>query len=280
MKPTLSTARYTYGSLPIKPKRSTDFIALFDLHFPHTLFFDSILSMLADTQPDYLILGGDALNMDPFNHWAKNVPKQLKVMPSPKPYYNMVNREFFHPLREAVGKKTKIVYLLGNHEHWSHKAVDMIPELEGYAEIENNLETGVIDYLVDCKGMVALGDLWFSHGDNEFFSKNNHAKKVAQGLMRSVMFGHYHDYEIHSLKTPLDMKPIIGISTPCLTDTNPCSYGKNMPTNRSHGFGAGIVNPGGEFHAYVTQIKNGEWVFKDKWYKSKQVTTKEVGYSL
>ncbi len=268
---------YSSGKLPLKKGYST-FIALFDMHYPHTVYFDALLQVLTDAKPDYLILGGDIINNDPFNHWAKKKPKLTKVMPQPHAYYELANRDLFKPIREAVGRKTNIIYILGNHEDWSNKAVDMIPEGEGYFEVERNID--YVDSFVKNKNMVALGDLWFSHGDTTPFGKNNHARKVVERLHRNVVFGHYHDYEAYSLSVPVDEKPLMGVSVPCLTDTNPCSYGGDMPNNRSHGFAEGAVRSDGRFDLTVIHIKEGEFTYHGKRYKSKQTKPREYPYSL
>lgn len=272
--------KFISGNLPVKTKGYTTFIAWFDDHFPHNLFFDAKLQVLKDTPPDYLILGGDMLNMDPFNHWAKKIPKQTKNLPIAKPYYELANEEFFRPIRKAVGKKTKIVYIMGNHEEWANKAVNMLPEGEGYFEVENNIDNSTIDYFVKVKHGVALGNLWFYHGDNIPFSKSQHAKKMVSYLHRNVMFGHYHDYEIHSLHVAVDEQPIIGVSVPCSTICNPASYGRDLPNNRSDGFGYGEIRPDGSFDAKVALIQNGEFIYRDKRYKSKQNTPRKLGYAL
>ena len=271
---------FVSGKLPIKSKGYTTFVAWFDDHFPHNLFFDAKLQVLKEDTPDYLILGGDMLNMDPFNHWAKKVPKQTRNLPIAKPYYEMANEEFFKPIRQAVGKKTKIVYIMGNHENWADKAVEMLPEGEGYFEVINNIDHKYLDYFVPAKHGISLGNLWFYHGDNIPFSKNQHAKKMATYLHRNVMFGHYHDYEIHSLSVAVDEEPIVAMAIPCSTICNPQSYGKDMPHNRSDGFGYGEIRPNGSFDAKIALIREGEFVYRDKRYKSKQLTPRSLDYEL
>ena len=160
------------------------------------------------------------------------------------------------------------------------KAVDMIPEGEGYFEVENNIYHSLVDNFVKHKHGVALGDLWFYHGDNIPFTKNQHAKKMVLYMHRNVMFGHYHDYEVHSLSVAIDEDPIIGISVPASTITNPASYGRDLPNNRSDGFGYGEIRPDGSFDAKVALIRGGEFMFKNKRYKSKQLTIRKLPYQM
>jgi predicted MPP superfamily phosphohydrolase len=254
-------------------------VTLADLHFPHHLFFDSILQALSDNPPDVLILLGDALNNDPFNHWAKKVPKLLKVMPRVKEYYEKANEEFFKPLRKAVGKKCIILYQFGNHEDWTQRAIAMNPEAEGLYEIENNIDSDYIDYYVANKKLIAIGDMWFTHGDVIDYTANK-TKKLATTYHRNIMIGHYHDYDVHPLTTPIDDYRLTVTSIPCLTDINPQSYGKDKPTNRSTGFASLVIMPDGKSFYTIHQIKDGEFYYQGKHYKSKQLKPRRLAYSL
>lgn len=270
---------YLSGLLP-KVGKTTTFIFLPDWHYPHHLFLDAYLDMFSDNPPDYFFYGGDAVNNDPFNHWAKSKPRQVKEMPNPREYFELANEELFAPVREALGRKTKIGYLLGNHEGWSSKAIDMIPELQGWAEIENNIDKGLVDFFVPEKHLATLGDLSFTHGHNIPYSKREHAKKMATLYHRSVVFGHYHDYETASLTVPAGEKTIVGISVPCSTDINPLSYGKDMPANRSNGFAWGNIYPDGRFDVFVSMIHDGVFSFRERTYKSKMLVPKKLDYQM
>jgi len=236
--------------------------------------------MLSDNPPDYFIYGGDAVNNDPYNHWAKNKPRLTKEMPQPREYFKGANEDLFEPVRRAVGRKTKIGYILGNHEDWSNKAVDMIPELEGWAEVEHNIDKGLVDFFVKERQLINLGKLSFCHGDNIPFAKNQHAKKMVGYLHRNVMFGHYHDYEVHSLSVASDEKPLYGISVPCSTITDPVSYGKHMPNNRTHGFGWGNVYQDGSFDWFVSIVQDGRFVYREKTYRSKMLEPKKLDFQM
>lgn len=251
-----------------------------DQHFPFNLFFDSYQNMWSNDPPDILILGGDNINNDPFNHWNKKVPKLERAMPNVKEYFDFVNEKFYKPIREAVGKKTKIINILGNHEEWSHKAIAMNPENEGLYEVENNINPKYVDYFVNVRKLIAIGDMWFAHGDNIPFGKANHAKKMVSLLHRNIMFGHYHDYEINSLTTAVDEEKLNAYAVPCSTDTNPCSYGREMPTNRSQGFASLTVMADGKTFPEIHQIKAGEFHYKDRHYKSKMTTPRKLDYTL
>ncbi len=272
------TVEYITGLLPFKKYAS--FVFLPDWHYPFNLFTDAYLAMLSDNPPDYFIYGGDVVNNDPFNHWAKNIPRKTKEMPNPQEYFHGANEDLFKLVRQALGKRTKIIYILGNHEDWSNKAVDMIPELKGWAEVEQNIQKEYIDLYVKERTVIELGEMAFTHGDNIYYAKNQHAKKMAIYLHQTTMFGHYHDYEVHTLSLPPQKKPILGISVPCSTILDPLSYGKHLPTNRSHGFGWGTVRPDGIVDWGVTPIRNGEFVYKEKRYKSRILEPKKLSFEM
>ncbi len=251
-----------------------------DMHFPFNLFFDSYLDMWSNNPPDVLILGGDNINNDPFNHWAKKVPKLEQAMPNIREYFEFVNEEFYKKIREATGKRTKIINILGNHEEWSQKAVAMNPQHKGLYEVENNVDPRYVDHFVDVRKLIALGDMSFTHGDIMAFSKANHAKKMAIMFHRNISFGHYHDEESHSLTTPVDEQRITAYSVPSSTDTDPCSYGKGMPSNRSTGFQSLVLMPDGKTFPQIHQIKEGEFYYQGKHYKSKQTKPRKLSYQM
>ena len=272
------TTNYIKGVLPYK--RYASFFFIPDLHWPFNLFFDSYLDMLSNNPPDYLILGGDNVDNSPFNHWAKRVPKSFKVMPQPREYYADANEKFFARLRLAVGKKTKIIAILGNHEEWSVKAIADNPEGEGYWEVENNISSQYIDGWVLYRKTISLGEMSFAHGDGIPYTGSQPSKKMASKWMRTIMFGHYHGYEVSSLVTPIDMQPLMGISVPASTEVHTCSYGEGMPHNRSNGFAWGWIKDNGNALWQVTVIRNGEYHFNGRLYKSKQVEPIKLAYAM
>jgi predicted MPP superfamily phosphohydrolase len=279
VKSIFQTAPFVEGSLRSLAKdRPQEVLFMPDMHFPFNLFFDSYLDMWSNNPPDILILGGDNINNDPFNHWAKKKPRLERAMPRVTEYYQMVNLEFYKKIREAVGEQTVIVNMLGNHEEWSQKAIDMNPINEGLYEVENNVK--YVDFHVNVRRLISLGDMSFAHGDNIPFGKSNHTKKMGMMMHRNLMHGHYHDYEVFSLTTPVDEKKFTTYSVPCSTDTNPCSYGKEMPSNRSHGFASLTLNSNGKTFPEIHQIKNGEFFYKDRQYKSKQTKPRKLKYEM
>lgn len=260
---------FVEGVLPLKKSGDTTFVAWYDDHFPNNRYFEAKLSALREAPPDYLILGGDNLDMTPFNHWEKAVPRRVKELPDPKDYYDRANKEFYRPLREAVGKRTIIIQLYGNHENWANRAVDMIPEGRGYFEPEFNIEDGTVDAWVAWKGLVALGEMSFVHGDLLKGTSKYHAERMVSQLHRSVMYGHHHTQQLWTWPVYGDERPKQAIGVPSCTDPDP-DYNQHAPNNHVSGFASGLIRPDGRAFWQVNQIKGGEFIYHGRLFKARQ----------
>jgi predicted phosphodiesterase len=250
------------GDLPLN-KDVTKFVLLNDVHVPHNIELETIFEFFTEFKPDYAILNGDIINNDPFSHWDKQSPMRFKNMPQPKPYYEQCNEIFYRPLREAVGKKCKIVHGIGNHEAWSNKAIGEMPEGEGYWEVENNLEN--IDSWYASKTMVNLGKLFFVHGDI-IQGGQNHSFKMLNYFRRNLRYGHYHDLQERSYNNPIDItERHTARSCGTLQKFNPSFMG-NRPHDWMHCFTYGYVFSDGTFHDHTTLVVDNKFMANGKLY--------------
>lgn len=246
-------AKFISGPLPLKNRGKTKFVFWCDQQWPHTIPIRGMLKFLKEYQPDVLILGGDVMNMDPFDHWSKAKPGLAKELPDPKPHYDRFQKEFMDPVLEAVGKDCLIVFIKGNHESWADQAVEMTPEGRGYWEIENNVRG--IDFWVPQFKTVSLGLLSFAHGDM-VNSGINTARKILAIYHRSVWVGHHHRFGSDTEVSPVDendahVATLIG----CWCPLNP-HYAQNKPNAWVNGFGYGFIRPDGYywgFSVYATE---------------------------
>lgn len=252
-------------SLPLKSGRMTKFIMLNDVHVPHNIPLDAIFRYISDFKPDYILLVGDIINNDPFNHWAKKSPRKAKHLPLPKAYYRMCNNLFYKPLREAVGKGCTIVHWEGNHEYWARRAIDEMPEGEGYWEVWNNVEE--VDQWIPSKGFARLGKLWFTHGE---IIKGGmyHAKLMLAYFNRNIRYGHRHDSSSWSATSPIDIKER-HTSRCCgtLEKFNP-QFMEDRPHDWQHMFTQGWIRPDGTFNDYSVNIINDAFIVDGKEYIS------------
>lgn len=235
-----------------------------DVHVPHNVPLDGIFEFFGDYKPDYVVLAGDILNMDPFDHWAKGSARRAREMPEPKPYYDDCNKRFFRPLRRAVGDKCSIVYELGNHDLWSHKAVEAMPEGAGYFEVEHNVEH--VDLWVKGNLLVNIGKLHFTHG-HVLKGGKHHASAMLNLYRRSIRYGHFHDVQSASYTSPVDVED--RHTARCcgtLEQYNP-DFMDSRPHNWVHAFTWGVTMPDGMFWDTTTPLIRGRFHANGKVYK-------------
>src|SRR3990167_10063938 len=98
------------GDIPLVKGNITKFVMLNDIHVPHNIDLTNIFHFIQDFKPDYVLLVGDIVNNDPFDHWKKAKPGTFKGMPQPKSYYELCNKEFYRPLRKICSNECKIIH--------------------------------------------------------------------------------------------------------------------------------------------------------------------------
>lgn len=255
--------KWITGALPLDNNKPTKFVMLNDVHVPHNIPLDTIWEFVEDFKPDYMLLVGDIVNNDPFDHWAKATPRRFKVMPQPRPYYEECNEKFYRPMRDACGKNCTVVHWVGNHEYWSNKAIAEMPEGEGYWEVWNNLEE--VDLWVPSKQIANLGKLHFMHGDT-IQSGNNCAAKVMNLYRRNIRFGHFHSIQEASHTSPIDIED--RHTTRCcgtLEKYNP-DFMESRPHNWVHAFTYGVVRPNGNFNDFTVTLTDGKFYAEGRSY--------------
>lgn len=240
-------------------------VALFDLHHPHNISLDPILTFLREYKPDVLILGGDAMDAGPFSHWNKSKIGILRTLPLPKDMFASFVTDILVPLRDAVGDSCFITFLQGNHCDWIRQALEDDPRGEGYWNIEANcggIPDLIIPYVESDKVSVhynhfKLGKLIFLHG---YRTGTYHARYVADDYNRPVRYGHVHDLQSYTHRTAVDVDDFhVARSCGCLCDLNPI-YAKSRPSRWAHAFQYGEVEPDGSFFDEVPVIVRGRFM--------------------
>jgi predicted phosphodiesterase len=255
--------KWVTGSLEINKDRPTKFVMLNDVHVPHNIDLAEIWKFVADYKPDYMLLVGDIVNNDPFDHWAKSSPRRFKTMPQPKEYFNNCNKVFYKPMRAAVGPTCKVVHWVGNHEYWSIKAINDMPEGEGYFEVWNNVEE--VDLWVPNKQIANLGHLHFIHGD-VIQGGRYHASKMMNYYRRNIRYGHYHDIQESSHTSPIDVTDRhTARSCGTLEKYNP-HFMQNRPHDWMQAFTYGVVTPDGYFWDNTVSVVEGRFYAEGKFY--------------
>lgn len=263
------SVKWISGAIPLHKDRVSKFIMLNDIHVPHNVPLSGIWDFVRDFKPDYMLLVGDIVNNDPFSHWDREKPAKAKKMPQPKAYFKLCNDIFYNPMREAVGPECQVGHWIGNHEYWSNRAIDYMPEGEGYWEVWNNVDPGVVDFWVPSKGMANLGHIHFTHGDVIRGGKY-HPSQFLQYFHRNVRYGHYHDVGTASHTAPIDMTDRhIARCNGCLEQYNP-GFMEGRPHNWQHAFTYGYVKPDGVFNDYQVIIFDNKFYVNGKQYEGKK----------
>lgn len=218
----------------------------------------AMLNFAADFKPHEVILGGDILDCGAVSHHNHGKPGQTEGLRLLEDVQG-AKAGVIAPL-EAL-KAKRYTYIEGNHEAWLHQLVDTVPALEGIVDLEVLL--GLQRWkIIPQGGQYNLGKLTFLHGDT-ITGGENVAKQGVINYERSVRFGHYHTYQVHTKNAPTEYKNAkTGIAVPCLCHKTP-KYGKGKPNKWVQGFQFGTVGEGGHFNDYTAIIVDGKFTAPD-----------------
>lgn len=187
-----------------------------DLHIP---FHDSnslqkVVSVSKDEKPNTLIINGDMYDMYNFSKHAKT---QNEIMPIDEiACAQAIAIDLIESIRKAT-PKTKILYLLGNHEMRPFKKImHLAPELEGLLD-KGMFEFKGVKTLYGSRARVDLRDFTVLHGVST--KQGYHMDR----LNRSVVFGHTH--RAHIIYKKRDNGLIWEMNTGCLCDESETAFG-------------------------------------------------------
>lgn len=229
-------------------------VALFDMHCPYHIELAPILEFLCDFSPEILYLGGDIHDFPSLSSWVSDQSRTLDGG-TIKENFNELCEGILLPLRIAVGKKCKIIYAEGNHEHRIHIATTQRPDLRGYIELARNIpkDIKIIPYNLPYR---ANENIVFIHG---LYLNAYHAKRTVDAYHKSVYYGHIHTFQSHMAVSPVDVENFyLGQSIGCLCDKNP-DFMKNRPSAWAHGFAYGYLEKDGTFQINPVPIVNGKF---------------------
>jgi predicted phosphodiesterase len=204
---------------------------------------------------DSIILNGDTHDFFSVSFWEKD-PRKRKFAVELK-----TGREFLATLRAQFGKKTRIIFKLGNHEErWERFMRVRAPELLGVEDFEMTkllrLDDLGIEVISDKRPM-RVGDLNVIHGHEYRFAIGNPVNPARGLFLRCkayAMCGHFHQSSYHQDKT-IEQKVIATWSTGCLCDFHP----EYMPLNNwCHGFAFVEVSDGGKFNVQNKIVRHGK----------------------
>lgn len=183
-----------------RPRTGSDYtgIGIFDLHgqWREPALFAAQLQLVRDVQPDFVAIGGDALNFDIISRWQDKILKRLtplQILREIRSEIEDFKREILSPIRDAAGNA--IVFMVeGNHDDRLRKYLS--DDLhEAWAVSREWL--GVDDYLdgyYTRAGVFVRDRFLIRHGDT---TAQNPAKKEYQLSRCSGWTGHLHRCHQH-----------------------------------------------------------------------------------
>lgn len=155
-------------------------------------------------------------------------------------------------LHECLPRKCKKWFVMGNHEIRCATYLKDSVVMQGIVDIGSYL--GSAGYKVIPHGYFGnIGHLYFTHGDTTT-GGNHHAKKMALYSGRSVVYGHYHQFQsyyVHSLGTP---RGAWGIGM--MADAKALEFYNKPPHNWMTGFAYAYIQKNGLFNLYPVIIIN------------------------
>jgi hypothetical protein len=234
-------------------------IFVVDLHHPHHTkdLWENILKLSKELKLDYFVFGGDNLNMDSIDHWLHDNGdrRHLEGKRLLKEYKDFQD-EILSPIEKVLPSYCRKIWLNGNHEQWLEKYIDKIPELEGFAEIEKNLN--LKDWEIYEYGKTSkIGKIYFHHG--EYVNKYSAAKTV-DTYNRNIVYGHGHTMQTYTHIAPIDSECHSAWEIPCACEMNP-EYMRNRPNTWVNGFGIFYIQDNGLFNLYPVVAVKGHFVW-------------------
>lgn len=222
---------------------------------------NAVIEFLGDFKPDVIILGGDMLDCGSMSHWNERSKRNIEGLRLLHDAEEL-DREVIQPLNDICPNLT---YILGNHEQWLDQFEDQHPGLDGMLRIPRLLPN-FHGKLVPQGGSVALGKLYFIHGD-QLRGGEHVAKKAVETYGRNMRLGHFHTAQMYTKMTPIDVDDVkTGIAVPSLSVKGP-AYGKGAPNRWSNGFLWGYVQKDGRFTDYLSILVNNRFTAMGKEYK-------------
>lgn len=253
---------------------ATRHVILPDLHHPHhnKEAFEAVLQFLRWFKPDEVVLLGDALDMLAVSHWLedKGQRRQQENLRLIEEYETFV-RDILVPIQKTCPKANK-VFMGGNHEDWAVQLVDKAPKFEGMVEPEICLRLAErgwtwIPYLSKNQhgdvtmGTYKIGKLLMFHG---MYANMYHAKKTADTMSMSSVYGHVHDVQSFTKVHVDDPRSYhTAQSIGCLCRKAP-EFMKGRANKWVNAFGIVYARPDGNYNLYVPHIIKGQFTFANK----------------
>ncbi len=232
-----------------------------DTHFPlhYEPAVNCVLKAIDIVKPNIFIHLGDVGEWESCSAWKykrRKRPPLEYILPEIDKEAELINNglDLFD---KALDDDCIVKYMIeGNHDYWCNQFVIEHPYLKEY-KFEKLLSLKERGYQYKPYGKyLKIGKLYFYHGGH--YSTAYHTKQHAINLGKSVVYGHMHDVQRHSV-THVDGTHA-GFSLGCLKDMSDEAnvWLRNRKTNWGHAFAVIDWFKNGDFRIDIVDITNGK----------------------
>lgn len=249
----------------MKSKQLKFGIFISDIHMPDNIELSGILEYISDTQPEYVILGGDVIDAKGLHASESMKAEQVDMQWFRR---DVTLAKWLIETIKDLSHKSTVIYLEGNHEQRYRRLQEKYPALfEDSLDFEKAMSSLVDRYIpyANAESYYKLGDVIFTHGD---IFPDNHAKPYALRYSpNKVVYGHMHHLQAYTThRALLNESPRYAITAGCLSTLNP-DWKKGMANQWVNGF-ITFVTDGQVTVPTAHLIERGRFVIGNKVYQT------------
>ncbi len=253
-------------------KNNKLWVCLADLHFPkhHKPTWGAALEFIKHNRENIegVLFLGDQFDNSAISHHNSNKPL-LWEQGSYKNETEEFDRQILQPLEKALGKNSKRVWIVGNHDAWEQEWFEKNPQWIGFDRPELlNLKARGWKTVENTKTF-NIGKLVTIHG-NQFtgYTPVCPAKRAVESYTASVLQAHTHSPQSFTRVSPVDKDQTwMGYVSPAMCELNP-SYMKNKPSSWANGISIVEIRSNGDFNCYlcISDRKTGTFSYGGRTY--------------
>lgn len=234
-------------------------IAWFDVHVPHNSNIKEPLAFAHDTGCDHFVIGGDFLQLEFASHWNEKVFAEIGKTKLREMLFSEIDAgaKVISEIRKAIGPKTRLWYIPGNHEEWLwyacfyHRVVE-VPWTTGSITFKSDVAAlldrdlgKLLARLLDAKKFnmtvlpynepLKIGKVVYLHG-HQFGGQDPTATSARRWPHVNLVFGHHHTHSVRTIYNAAEPKQCYQhVACPALCHLTP-GYLKDKSTRWLNGF--------------------------------------------
>lgn len=239
-------------------------IVLGDMHIPYhdVAVVNLVYDFIAANNFDLVILIGDMADCYDISDFSKDPERGVRFIDEAR-----IVRANLKQLRESAGKKARIIYISGNHEHRLRRFLirnapqlvgfpgTTIPEVFGFKELKIEWVGCAAERFCDTYWQFEDYEILFGHWARVAKHSAYTGKLIMDDYGISLIQGHVHSFGTHERN--LERGPVQAWENGCLCDLNPL-YMKQK--NWMHAFHVvWFETPGHFFDVESVRIINGQF---------------------